>query len=92
MVKLNTIRFSDLYITPEKTFFVPDGRTENGLAIIKPEDMDVFYTLLEETWDGDILTDKTFDTLDVWNEYQRGTLALNSIQCKPSPLKKKFRI
>ena len=53
MVKLNSIRFSDLYITPEKTFFVPDGRTENGLAIIKPEDLDVFYTLLEETWDGE---------------------------------------
>ena len=52
MVKLNSIRFSDLYITPERTFFVPDGRTENGLAIIKPEDMDIFYTLLEETWDG----------------------------------------
>ena len=53
MVKLNSNRFSDLYITPEKTFFVPDGRTENGLAIIKPEDLDVFYTLLEETWDGE---------------------------------------
>lgn len=45
-----------------------------------------------DTWDGDILTNKTFDTLDVWNEYQRGTLELNNIQCRPSPLKKKFRI
>lgn len=53
MVKLNSIRFSDLYITPNKTFFVPDCKTENGLAIIKPEDIDVFYALLEETWDGE---------------------------------------
>ncbi len=53
MVKLNSIRFSDLYITPDKTFFVPDCKTENGLAIIKPEDIDVFYALLEETWDGE---------------------------------------
>lgn len=53
MVKLNSIRFSDLYITPEKTFFIPDGMTQNGLAIIKPEDCDIFYKQLEETWDGE---------------------------------------
>ncbi len=53
MVKLNSIRFSDLYITPDKTFFVPDCKTENGLAIIKPEDMDEFHHLIEETWDGE---------------------------------------
>ena len=63
---------------------------------VNPEEpIDKIFNNIEfrsDTWDGDILTDKTFDTLDVWNEYQRGTLALNSIQCKPSPLKKKFRI
>ena len=63
---------------------------------VNPEEpIDKIFNNIEfrsDTWDGDILTDKTFDILDVWNEYQRGTLALNSIQCKPSPLKKKFRI
>ena len=34
----------------------------------------------------------TFDTLEVWNEYQKGVSRLNSLAAKPSPLKKKFRI
>lgn len=53
MTKLNNINFSDLYVTPDRTFFIPDGRTENGLNVIKPEDLDIFYTLLEESWPGD---------------------------------------
>lgn len=53
MVKLNSIRFSDLYITPDRTCFIPDGQTQNGLAIIKPEDFDIFYKQTEETWDGE---------------------------------------
>lgn len=53
MVKLNSIRFSDIYITPDKTCFIPDGVTQNGLAIIKPEDFDIFYNLIEESWDGE---------------------------------------
>lgn len=53
MVNLNSIRFSDLYITPDKTCFIPDGRTQNGLAIIKADDFDIFYKLLEESWDGE---------------------------------------
>lgn len=53
MVKLNAIRFSDLYITPDRTCFIPDGQTQNGLAIIKPDDFDIFYNLVEESWDGD---------------------------------------
>lgn len=59
------------------------------------EPIDKIFNSIEfrsDTWDGDTLTDRTFDTLDVWNEYQKGTLALNDIQCRPSPLKKKFRI
>lgn len=34
----------------------------------------------------------TFDTLEVWNEYQKGVTSLTSLAAKPSPLKKKFRI
>ena len=34
----------------------------------------------------------TFDTLEVWNEYQKGVSNLTSLAAKPSPLKKKFRV
>lgn len=34
----------------------------------------------------------TFDTLEVWNEYQKGKSSLTSLAAKPSPLKKKFRV
>lgn len=45
-----------------------------------------------DTWDNDTLVNKTFNVLEVWNEYQRGSVDLTSIQNKPSPLKEKFRI
>lgn len=46
-----------------------------------------------DSWDGNTLINtKTFDTLDVWNEYQHGTSTLTNIIGKPSPLKKKFRV
>lgn len=52
MVKINDTRFSDIYITPEKEAYIPDGKTQNGLAIFNPEDFDTFYAMLEEKWDG----------------------------------------
>lgn len=46
-----------------------------------------------DSWDGDnLISNKTFDTLDVWNEYQHGTTTLTNMLGHPSPLKKKFRI
>lgn len=46
-----------------------------------------------DSWDGDtLMNNKTFDTLDVWNEYQHGTTPLTNLLGHPSPLKKKFRI
>ena len=46
-----------------------------------------------DSWDGDnLMSNKTFDTLDVWNEYQHGTTPLTNLLGHPSPLKKKFRI
>lgn len=46
-----------------------------------------------DSWDGDnLISNKTFDTLDVWNEYQHGTISLTNTLGHPSPLKKKFRI
>lgn len=47
MVKLNDISFSDIYITPDKTAFIGDNRTENGLKIIEAEDFEAFYNLVE---------------------------------------------
>lgn len=45
-----------------------------------------------DTWDGTILTNETFDTLEVWNEYQRGKSTLAMSRNKPSTLQKKFRV
>ena len=46
-----------------------------------------------DTWDNDtLLNNVTFDTLEVWNEYQHTKKGLQLIKNQPSPLKKKFRI
>ena len=45
-----------------------------------------------DTWDNDKLLNSTFDTLEVWNEYQHGKSNLTNILGKPSPLKRKFRV
>lgn len=45
-----------------------------------------------DSWNGNDLLNTTFDTLTTWNEYQRGTVSLDNILGRPSPLKKKFRI
>ena len=45
-----------------------------------------------DTWDNDKLLNSTFDTLEVWNEYQYGKSNLTNILGKPSPLKRKFRV
>lgn len=52
MVKLNEVLFSDIYITPEKTVYIPDNTTKNGLELLEAEDFDQFYKLVEESWDG----------------------------------------
>lgn len=46
-----------------------------------------------DSWDNDVLlNNKTFDTLEVWNEYQHGKLYLRDIIGHVSPLKRKFRV
>ena len=45
-----------------------------------------------DSWDGTTLVNSTFDTLDVWDEYQHGTESLVNTKDKPSTLKRKFRI
>lgn len=51
MVKVNDVLFSDIYITPEKIAYIPDGRTNNGLEVLNAEDMENFYQLIENAWD-----------------------------------------
>lgn len=46
-----------------------------------------------DAYDGDNLaTTKTYDTLDVYNEYQHGRVTLTDLNGRSSPLKRKFRI
>lgn len=52
MAKIKDIPFSDIYITPDRTAFINDGETENGLAILRADDFDYFYDQLIKGWDG----------------------------------------
>ena len=47
-----------------------------------------------DCWDKDglLASGHTFDTLEVWNEYQKGISSLTYLKSRPSPLKKKFRV
>ena len=66
-------------------------------VIVNPEqNLDKIFNTVEyraDTFDdGVLLHNKTFDKLDIWNEYQRGSSSLSDIYGKSSALKKKFRI
>lgn len=52
MTKLNDIPFSDIYVTPDKTVYIPDVQTQNALKVVEPEDFDDFFKALEKKWDG----------------------------------------
>lgn len=52
MTKLNDIKFSDIYITPDKEAYVNDNKTINGLEKIKPEDFSIFFKMVENNFDG----------------------------------------
>lgn len=66
--------------------------------IIANKDMtkDKVFNILEfraDSYDGEnLLNYDTFDRLDVWNEYQKGSLNLLDRINHPSSLKKKFRV
>ena len=65
MARINDIPFSDIYITPDKTAFINDRKTENGLAVLRADDFDRFYEQLVQAWDGtnpsySLLYDKIF--------------------------------
>lgn len=58
--------------------------------------MDKVYNTIEfraDYWnDNTLLNLETFDTLEIWNEYQKGMVSLYLSQDKPSTIKKKFRV
>lgn len=64
--------------------------------IANPEPMrDKVFNNLDfrsDTYSDTTLINRTFDTLEVWNEYQRGKSKLANIIGRPSSLKRKFRI
>ena len=39
-----------------------------------------------------LLSKNTFDTLEVWDEYQKGVSTLTDLTAKPTPLRRKFRV
>lgn len=45
-----------------------------------------------DTYSDNTLLNRTFDTLEVWNEYQKGKSRLANILGRPSNLKQKFRV
>lgn len=60
------------------------------------EPNDKIFNTLEwrsDSWEGDTLLNlDTFDSLEVWNEYQSGSSNLSISKGTPSPLKKMFRV
>ena len=66
-------------------------------VVVNPDiNVDKIFNNIEftsDSWDSDgNLLNTTFDTLDVWNEYQSGTQTLQTLKDRPSTLKKKFRV
>lgn len=52
MTLVNDVPFSDIYVTEDRTCYINDGETENGLAILQAEDLTKFLHSLESSWDG----------------------------------------
>ncbi len=52
MGRINDVFYSDIYIMPDKSVFVPDPHTENGLVQIKPDDFQEFYDLVVSKYEG----------------------------------------
>ena len=49
---VNDVKFSDLYITPDKKAYIWSGKSNSGLKIGKFIDIQEFITAVEEKYDG----------------------------------------
>ena len=52
MATITETRFSDIYITPDKKAYIPDGNTRSGLMLFEASDFEKFFELVEKSWDG----------------------------------------
>lgn len=50
---INEVKFSDVYVTPDKKCYIWGGRTNCGLKIVTFDDFDEFFDKLEKTYDGE---------------------------------------
>ncbi len=53
MATITETKFSDIYIAPDKTAYIPDGTTSSGLMEFHPDDFEEFFQLIEKGWPGD---------------------------------------
>lgn len=49
---INEVKFSDVYVTPDKRCFVWSGKTDSGLKCVTFSDVDEFLIELEKAYDG----------------------------------------
>lgn len=49
---INEVKFSDVYVTPDKKCYIWSGRTNCGLKIVTFDDVEDFLTQLEKNYDG----------------------------------------
>ena len=50
---INEVKFSDVYVTPDKKCYIWSGRTNCGLKIVTFDDVQEFLDQLEKTYDGE---------------------------------------
>lgn len=50
---INEVKFSDIYITPDKTCYIRSGNSSNGLKIAKFIDLDEFIKEVVDKYDGE---------------------------------------
>lgn len=50
---INEVKFSDVYVTPDKKCYIWSGRTNCGLKIVTFDDFPEFLSQLENTYDGE---------------------------------------
>ncbi|MCX4349945.1 MAG: ATPase, T2SS/T4P/T4SS family [Alphaproteobacteria bacterium] len=50
---INEVKFSDVYVTPDKKCYIWSGRTNCGLKIVTFDDFDEFFRQLEAAYDGE---------------------------------------
>ena len=52
MANITDTSFSDIYITPDKKAYIPDLQTMNALKLFEPEDFEIFFEQIANSWDG----------------------------------------